>query len=45
MAQAISDSSVQDKATMRRLGIAVFCMCIGALGLVVLAITVGRALH
>lgn len=45
MDHAINDSGAQDKATMRRLGIAVFCMCIGALGLVALAITVGRNLH
>lgn len=44
MTQAIGDSATQDKTTLRRLGIAVFCMCIGALGLVVLALTVGHSL-
>lgn len=42
MNQVISNTGNQDKATMRRLGIAVICMCIGALGLVALAITVGH---
>ncbi len=45
MNQAISDLGTQDKATLRKLGIAVFCMCIGALGLVVLAVTVGHHFH
>lgn len=33
--------AVDDKTTMRRLGLAVFAMCCGALGLVFLAVTVG----
>lgn len=42
MNSATIDSGTQDKATLRRLGIAVLCMCIGALGLVALAITVSQ---
>lgn len=45
MSQTAGNYSVQDKATMRRLGIAVTCMCIGALGLVALAIIVGNSFH
>ncbi|MFT3930211.1 MAG: hypothetical protein QM709_07915 [Spongiibacteraceae bacterium] len=45
MSQTAGNYSVQDKATMRRLGIAVTCMCIGALGLVALAIIVGNNFH
>ncbi len=41
----LQDSALQDKTIMRRLALAVGCMCIGALGLVVLAITVGRHFH
>lgn len=36
---------VDDKATMRRLSLAVLAMCVGALGIVVIAITVGRLYH
>lgn len=32
----------EDKTTMRRLGVAIFAMCIGALGLVALAIFVSK---
>lgn len=45
MQQTIGDYGSQDKSTMRRLGIAVTCMCIGALGLVALAIAVGNSFH
>lgn len=37
--------AVDDKTTMRRLGMAIFGMCVGTLGIVVLAITVGKHFH
>ena len=45
MNSAITDVGVQDKATLRKLGIAICCMCVGAMGLIVLALTVGHYLH
>jgi len=33
---------VEDKATLRRLGMAVLAMCAGAMCLIVVAMTVGR---
>lgn len=33
---------VEDKTTMRRLGVAIFAMCCGTLTLVVLAVTIGH---
>jgi hypothetical protein len=38
------NDNVEDSATLRRLGIAVGCMCIGALMLVATAVTVGNLL-
>ena len=32
----------EDKTTMRRLSVAIFAMCLGTLGIVVLAVTVGH---
>jgi hypothetical protein len=37
-----SDILVDDQTTMRRLGFAVLAMCVGALGIVALAIIVGQ---
>jgi hypothetical protein len=39
----VTDSAA-DRATLRRLGIAVGCMCLGALMLVATAVTVGNLL-
>lgn len=36
---------VDDRTTLRRLSLAVFAMCIGALGLVAIAIAVGNLHH
>ena len=36
------NGNAEDSATLRRLGIAVGCMCLGALMLVVAAVTVGN---
>lgn len=44
MSQAVESTAmtVEDKATLRRLGFAVLAMCVGALGIVALAISVGH---
>lgn len=43
MSHAIdNNTTVADKATMRRLGMAVMAMCAGTIGIVVLAIIVGQ---
>lgn len=44
MSHAADHTTVDDKTTMRRLGLAVMAMCVGAIGLIVLAISVG-SLH
>lgn len=35
-------TAVDDKTAMRRLGVAIMAMCVGALGIVVIAIAVGH---
>lgn len=37
-----NEVTIDDKTIMRRLGLTVIAMCVGALGIVALAITVGN---
>ena len=43
MNNAVNDNiTVDDKTTMRRLGFAVLAMCAGAIGVIILAISIGH---
>jgi len=43
MSHAVDDhTTVDDKTAMRRLGLAILAMCVGALGIVAIAIAVGH---